>query len=74
MSDATDTQYISVTLTKVANRLTAMRRIAEGNCLLCQMEGHKSSRCPHFAKASPEVQEKAKEMRKAYFDGYYKDS
>ena len=61
-------------LTKVANRLTAMRRIAEGNCLLCQMEGHRSSRCPHFQKASPEVQEKAKQMRKAYFDGYYQDS
>ena len=61
-------------LTRVADRLTAIRRIAEGNCLLCQMEGHKSSRCPHYAKASPEVQQKAREMRKAYFDGYYKDS
>lgn len=54
-------------------RLIVVRRISEGNCLLCQIEGHKANQCPHFAKASPEVQQKAREMRKAYFDGYYRD-
>jgi hypothetical protein len=48
-------------------------KMLAGTCLLCQVEGHRASNCPHFAKASEEVKSAAKQMRAAFFDKYYGD-
>ena len=50
----------------------AADKVVAGNCLLCQNAGHFANNCPHFAKASHEVQQKAREMRTVYFDEYNK--
>ena len=50
----------------------AADKVVAGSCLLCQNPGHFANNCPHFAKASSEVQQKAREMRTVYFDEYNK--